>query len=139
MRILIDTNVIISALLFPESIPAKALARVFEFHRLVLCQNVIDELRIVFSRKFAHKLRVLDDFLKNSAFELIYTPSTIDPSYYRSIRDSTDLPILVSAILGDVDIIISGDKDFTATELDKPLILTPVDFVYTWAENKQDI
>jgi predicted nucleic acid-binding protein len=34
IRVLVDTNVIISALLFPDSTPAQVLARVLDEHRL---------------------------------------------------------------------------------------------------------
>ena len=47
-RVLVDTNVVISALLFPTSVPAQALSLVLDRHVLVLTQWVLDELhRIV--------------------------------------------------------------------------------------------
>jgi predicted nucleic acid-binding protein len=36
MRILVDTNILISAVLFPNSNPAKALLKVSEEHEMVL-------------------------------------------------------------------------------------------------------
>jgi predicted nucleic acid-binding protein len=39
---MVDTNVIVSALLFPESVPAKALLNISEDHDLVLCDYIID-------------------------------------------------------------------------------------------------
>ncbi len=35
MRILVDTNILISAILFPDSKPAKALLKVSEKHKMV--------------------------------------------------------------------------------------------------------
>ena len=35
------------------------------------------------------------------------------------------MPVLVSAILSDSDILITGDKDFEDVKIDKPLIFTP--------------
>jgi len=52
----------------------------------------------------------------------------IDTSNYPSIRDKADLPILVSAILADVDVIISGDSDFNEVEIKRPEVLKPADF-----------
>jgi predicted nucleic acid-binding protein len=40
-----------------------------------------------------------------------------------------DLPILVTAILGDVDLIITGDKDFFALDIEKPEIVSAKDFI----------
>ena len=36
--------------------------------------------------------------------------------------------MLYSAISADVDILITGDKDFSAVEVEKPEILTPSQF-----------
>ncbi len=52
MRIMVDTNVIISAILFPESLPAKVVEKVMIEHHLVLCSHIIDELHRVFEEKF---------------------------------------------------------------------------------------
>jgi predicted nucleic acid-binding protein len=51
MRILIDTNVLFSALLFPSSKPSKALFHVAENHIIVLCDRNISELRDILQRK----------------------------------------------------------------------------------------
>ena len=51
MRILIDTNILISALLFPKSTPAKALLLAAQRHQLVLCDRNVAELREVLNRK----------------------------------------------------------------------------------------
>jgi len=39
------------------------------------------------------------------------------------------LPVLVSAIQEDVDILITGDKDFSDIEIEKPEILTPSEYL----------
>ena len=51
MRILIDTNILFSALLFPGSKPAKALLYVAQNHEMVLCDRNISELRDILNRK----------------------------------------------------------------------------------------
>lgn len=45
------------------------------------------------------------------------------------MRDVYDYPILATAILEDVDVLISGDKDFAAVDTDRPEILTPTEFL----------
>ncbi len=45
------------------------------------------------------------------------------------IRDDKDKPILASAIIENVDVLISGDKDFNDIEIDRPEILTPSEFL----------
>jgi len=39
------------------------------------------------------------------------------------------LSIIVSALLSDVDILITGDKDFLDVDIDKPEILTPREYL----------
>ena len=129
MRIMTDTNVIISAILFPKSQLTKVIQNVTEDHTLVLCSHIIDELQEIFTTKFKEKSYLLDKFLSKLSFELVYTPVDIDSANYPNIRDKGDLPILVSALLSDVDILITGDKDFFDVEIDKPEIISPKEYL----------
>ena len=43
MKVMIDTNVLISALLFPDSSPALALLKVAINHQLILSDHIISE------------------------------------------------------------------------------------------------
>jgi len=61
-RVLVDTNVIVSAFLFPNSTPARALALVLDEHRLVLSRWVIDELHEVIERKWPDRGPALEGF-----------------------------------------------------------------------------
>lgn len=45
------------------------------------------------------------------------------------IRDKKDIPVIVSAIASDVDILITGDKDFAELSIERPEILTPSEFL----------
>ena len=49
MRILIDTNILFSALLFPKSKPAQALLHVADKHEMVLCDRNIKYLIFKFA------------------------------------------------------------------------------------------
>lgn len=129
MRVMIDTNILISAILFPNSLPAKALEKASLNHTVILSSYGIDEIHIVFQRKFKDKCLILEKFLSKFSFELVYTPLNIEEGNFPEIRDIKDLPILASAILGDVDIIVTGDKDFFALDIDKPEIVSAKDFL----------
>jgi putative PIN family toxin of toxin-antitoxin system len=124
MRIMIDTNIIISAILFPNSMPSRFVEEVTSKHSIVLCSHIIDELHRVFNRKFKDKLLYLEKFLSKFSFELVYTPQDIEIKKYPAIRDISDLPILVSAIIEGIDVIVTGDKDFFDVEVEKPEIIT---------------
>ncbi len=77
-----DTNILVSAIIFPNSIADKALERILVEHKLVLCSYIIDELHDVFERKFRHKIEALEPFLEELSFEMVYTPKNIDPGEY---------------------------------------------------------
>lgn len=129
MRIMIDTNVLISAALFPNSQISLLIKKVTDTQELILCSYIIDELHEIFHRKFKNRIYLLDKFLYKLAYELIYTPTDIKSAEYPEIRDKEDLPIIVSALLSDVDIFITGDKDFFDVDIDKPEILTPREYL----------
>jgi len=44
------------------------------------------------------------------------------------MRDMMDRPILRSAVASDVDIILTGDKDFLESGIDHPRMMNPSDF-----------
>jgi len=102
---------------------------VSEHHTIVLSTYVIDELKRVTAEKFPGKSDVLKNFLHELPFELVYTPDDIDASKFPDIRDIKDLPVLVTAINEDVDVLLSGDTDFAPVDLKHPEILTPRAFV----------
>jgi len=119
-----DTNILVSAGLFRSSRLAALAERVSDEHTLVLSSQIIDELRMVMDMKFPHKKAACEAFLNKLSFEMVLTPRYVDPSIYPRIRDKSDYPILASAIIADVDVFITGDKDFLALDVERPEILT---------------
>ena len=132
MRVLIDTNVLISAALFPQSTPAQAFwkANTYPF-QAVICEQNLDEMKRIFMKKFPDKLPALESFISNSllSIEIVDTPE-IPVEEERSMRDMMDRPILLSAVVSDVDIILTGDKDFLESGIDHPRMMTPSDFLF---------
>lgn len=71
MRVMLDTNVLLSALLFPGARINQMMQSIFEEHRLVLSSFVVEELTYVVKRKFPKKLQAVDSFLAAMSFELV--------------------------------------------------------------------
>lgn len=71
----------------------------------------------------------MDEFFTTLPYELVYTPVFIEKDKYPAIRDEYDYPILVTAIIEDIDVLITGDKDFAMINLKHPEILTPAQFL----------
>ena len=124
MRILVDTNILISAVLFPHSKPAKALLKVSEEHDMVLCEQNLTELREVIRRKAPEYLPDVEVLLLELSYELIPVSYHVE----KLIRDPKDQPILNAAILANVDLLITGDKDFLVLGLEQPLCITAAQF-----------
>ncbi len=125
MRILIDTNILFSALLFPGSKPAKALLYVAQNHEMVLCDRNISELRDILNRKAPKVLPDAEVLLAEMSYELIPAVDYAE----KLIRDAIDQPILNAAIISDVDVILTGDKDFLSLDLEHPRCMTAVQFL----------
>lgn len=135
MRIMIDTNILISVILFPSPNMNKLIDIISSNHTIVLSSYIIEELKEVIKRKFPNKYKYIDRFLIELPYELVYTPELIDVFKYPFIRDKKDLPILVSAINENIDILITGDKDFDEIEIEKPKILTVIEFLERYKES----
>lgn len=125
VRILIDTNVLFSALLFPRSKPAKALLHVAEHHEIVLCDLNISELMQIIGRKAPQYLADAEVMLAEMSYELIRAVYHAE----KLIRDAKDQPILNAAIVSEVDIILTGDKDFLSLGMERPQCMTVAQFL----------
>ena len=128
MRVMVDTNILCSAIIFPKGQAANAFTHCLLNHELVISTYVINELKQVIKKKKPEKLSAIDDFFEKLSFELAYTSDNIETELF-SIRDPKDYPVLYTAIIENVDILISGDKDFKDTDVTHPEILTPQEFL----------
>jgi putative PIN family toxin of toxin-antitoxin system len=129
MDVMIDTNVIISAALFPNPRINHFLDVISLEHELFLCSYSLEEVDCVFRRKFPMRRAVMEIFLQQLRYTLIHTPSVDILENQIHLRDTKDDPIIASAIVADVDIFITGDKDFDDIDLERPEILTIAEFM----------
>ena len=129
MRIMLDTNVLLSAIVFHSQTLWKMMEQITFSHQLVLSSYVIDECYEVVKRKKPALVSALDRFFEALPFEMIHTPETLPEHNWFTIRDADDEKVLYSAISADVDVLITGDKDFSVIDIDKPEIMTPTQFV----------
>jgi len=126
---MVDTNVLFSALLFPSPNMTSIFDEIALNHKLVICSYVLEELHRVTAEKFPEKITNVERLLSKMSYELVYTPKIVDESLFE-IRDMDDYPVLYTAIMEDVDILITGDNDYFDEKLsvEKPLILKPRQF-----------
>ena len=114
MRVLIDTNVLISAALSANGTPYQAYVKAASYpnHGLI-CEQNVDEMKRIFNKKFPNRLAALDKFLSVAllTLELVPVPTEEDMTETQ-IRDVNDRPILRAAIEAKADVLLTGDKDF---------------------------
>ncbi len=100
MKVMIDTNILISAVLFPKGRAAEALYKALVSpYQPVICDYIIDELHRKFQEKFLDKTLELEAFLYIvlPVFEVVSVPEeAIDAE--AKIRDPKDRPILRAAL-----------------------------------------
>ena len=127
LQVMLDTNVLFSIIYYPSLNIAELIDKITDGYYLVLSQEVIDELFDVAKRKSLNISRV-HDFLRDTPYMLERrTGRTIQATF--RIRDAKDYPILCAAIMSNVDIFITGDRDFEDVHPEKPVILGPREFL----------
>ena len=129
MRVMLDTNILISAAAYPSPRTEHFMRLVTEHHRIVLCDYIVNEFRDVVAEKFPDKADSAARFLQKIPFELVYTQQGGKELGVPAIRDIDDEPILATAIFEGVDVLVTGDKDFLSIELTEPRIMTMAEFV----------
>lgn len=126
MKILVDTNILMSAVWRSESHIAKVLKYLSQAskYELYLTDQNIAEFRTGVARKMPDKLQYVDILLSRLDYKVI--PAVIDGEH--TMRDLKDQPILNAAIIEGLDVVLTGDKDFLVLDLDRPKCLTVAEF-----------
>lgn len=131
MKVLIDTNILISSALSAGGTPFLAYVKaVTHPNRAVVCEQNLDELRRVFNRKFPTKLYAMERFLALAltTIEVVPVPEP-EVEAEQDIRDAADRPILRAAIQCGADVLLTGDKDFLESGIKHPKIITAAEFL----------
>jgi len=131
VKVLIDTNILISAVLNPVGIPYLAYKKAVTYpNKGIICEQNVLELHEIFRRKFPTKIQFLETFLSSASISLIVVPiPKLPDNIEKQIRDVKDRPILRAAISANADILLTGDKDFLESNVKQPLPLTAAEFL----------
>ena len=138
LRVILDTNVLVSGIAYPASVPGKIMAAWRHGSvDLLLSVYILDELRRVLPRLTPrHGLTPgeIDDLVDTLSIQV----EVIEPldSFDADLRDSADQPVL-NALLAALstsgaDYLITGDKDLLVLA-SKYRIISPSDFWATHA------
>ena len=131
MKVMLDTNIIISAVLFPNGRAAQAFLKSLSYpYEPIVCDYVLDELRRKFEEKFPDKANNLEDFLQTALLfiKVVPTPEA-EFREEKKIRDPKDRPILRAALNNHADLFLTGDKDFLESSVPDPRIISVAEFL----------
>lgn len=131
MIVFLDTNILISAALNSKGVPYQAFLKAVTYpNKAIICEQNIIEIKKVFQRKFPNKIRIMEQFLSLAlqVIEVVPIPYA-ESNKELLIRDIADRPILRAAIFARADIVLTGDKDFLKSDIQKPRMITASQFL----------
>ena len=132
LRSVLDTNVLVSAALFPSSLPGRVLEHVISYGCLLISANTASELRAVLFRPRLGRYLHAEEATEFLASVLKYAEPVEIVDSIAVCRDSRDDKFLELASSGLATHIVSGDQDMLALHPFRGIpILTPRDFLDT--------
>ena len=133
LRVVLDTNVLLSGIAYPASVPGKIMSAWRHGSvDVVLSVFILNELRRVLPRltnRHGLTLAEIEDLIDVLALqaEVIEPLAIVEPD----LRDSDDIPVLATLLAAlkssGVDYLITGDKDLLVMGERYPIV-TPADF-----------
>lgn len=127
MRVLIDSNVYISALAFGGT-PLNALLKTSAAPcEIIVSSYIAGEVRKSLSSKFKWPQARIEEAVREFFSRALF----IEPALIRPlVRDPKDNPVLACALAGGADYLITGDKDLLVLKRHGSLcIIKPKDFI----------
>jgi putative PIN family toxin of toxin-antitoxin system len=130
LRFVLDTNVIVSGLLLPDSKPRSAFDRALDKGKILVSIPVLVELEAVLSRRKFGKY-LYDEERKEFLAALVREAGVVDITERITVcRDPRDDKFLELVVSGRADCLITGDTDLLALHPFRDIaILRPADFL----------
>lgn len=126
MRVFLDTNVLVSAVA-TRGLCADVLREVLLSHQLVISPPLLDELKNTLHSKIGVPQEIIYDFIT-----LLTQDSTLSESGELrniDIHDTDDILILSTAVSGNSELFVTGDKELLGLEkIDTMRIVSPRQF-----------
>ena len=111
MKVLLDTNVLASAAV-TRGLCADVLREVLAEHELVVCPQILTELRRILRGKFGMPKELIENFVELFQQDTNCVHPTELPIV--KLKDKDDLGILAAATSGGAQIIVTGDRELQA-------------------------
>ena len=129
-RFVVDANTLISAICWPDSIPAEALKKAFEIGQVYVSDEILKEWTEVIDREKFNTFLIREARLNIFKTIIGRTQITEVNNYVKVCRDPKDDKYLDLAIEINARLIVSGDKELLSLHPFRGIeILTPKQFV----------
>jgi putative PIN family toxin of toxin-antitoxin system len=130
-RVVIDSNVLISARLSPRGAPGRLLAAWLDGRfELIVSPALLVELVGVLERpKFRRWMTVGEALAFVQTLRAGATLIDDPPAQHHRLRDPDDAYLLTLARSAEADYLVSGDGDLRSLQSPQPPVITPADFL----------
>ena len=128
LRVVLDTNVLVSGLAYPASVPGRIVGA---WQRggldVVLSKYILEEMVRVLPRLSRIKLSPAE--IRDLSDSFLFLAEIVEPSgvVEEALRDTADKAVLGTLLAAQADYLISGDKDLLALAGRYPIV-TPLAF-----------
>jgi putative PIN family toxin of toxin-antitoxin system len=134
LRVVFDTNIIVSAALLPQSIPRAALDRARSASRILISEATLAEVTDVLHRPNFNKYTTEEQRRLFLAKLILETEAVTVPAVLTDCRDPKDNKFLELAVNGAATHIVTGDADLLALHPFRGIeIVTPQAFLAEFA------
>lgn len=124
MKILLDTNVLISAFVFGGTSGKLLDELLISEHTLYISDYIDKEFKAKLEQKWPLKANQIYSLYRILSFYFCESTTKM----LGNLRDKKDIPVLSDALFHHIDVILTGDKDFLEADLEKPIIMSPAMF-----------
>lgn len=128
LRAVLDTNVLVSGLAYPASIPGRIVGPWRQGGLdVVLSRYIVDEMARVLPRLSRVQLNASE--IRDLADSFMFLADLAEPDMesYQGLRDPADQQVLGTLVASRADYLITGDKDLLALAEKYPIV-TPAEF-----------
>lgn len=132
LRVVLDTNVLVSGLAYPGSVPGRIVATWRQGGLdVALSHHILDEMARVLPRLPRITLTAAE--IRDLADSFMFMADMVEPAGTPDgdLRDPTDQPVLLTLLASGAHYLVTGDKDLLALAERYPIV-TPAAF---WARH----
>ena len=132
MKVVLDTNVLVSGLMFPGGVPGRIVEAWFDARfDVVSSREQLEEVARVLAYPKIRRILGWDDRRIEVFVEGLYLNTDLaepEPATFAGLRDDSDMPILGALVSSGADVLVTGDQDLLVLR-NRYRIETPAEFL----------